>query len=116
MDDHSGNLLNVVGPCSWVRRNAETGATPSTSRARTVVGNSRWRRWNCSTGWRASFHHRVGICTATTIRMRRMPRCARRWQQGQGRRLRRRSRWSRHPDPPVDVMPDYENQNQDLVW
>ena len=23
---------------------------------------------------------------------------------------------SRHPDPPVDVMPDYENQNQDLVW
>jgi hypothetical protein len=23
---------------------------------------------------------------------------------------------SRHPDPPVDVMPEYENQNQDLVW
>ncbi len=23
---------------------------------------------------------------------------------------------SRHPDPLTDVMPDYENQNQDLVW
>ena len=23
---------------------------------------------------------------------------------------------SRQPDPPVDVMPDYENQNQGLVW
>jgi hypothetical protein len=23
---------------------------------------------------------------------------------------------SRHPDPPVDVMPDYENQKQALVW
>lgn len=23
---------------------------------------------------------------------------------------------SRHPDPPVDVMPDYENQDQDQVW
>ena len=23
---------------------------------------------------------------------------------------------SRHPDAAVDVMPDYENQNQDLVW
>jgi hypothetical protein len=21
-----------------------------------------------------------------------------------------------HLDPPVDVMPDYENQNQDVVW
>jgi len=26
------------------------------------------------------------------------------------------TRRSRHLDPPVDVMPDYENQNQDLVW
>ena len=26
------------------------------------------------------------------------------------------TRRSCHPDPPVDVMPDYENQNQDLVW
>jgi len=23
---------------------------------------------------------------------------------------------SHHTDPPVDVMPDYENQNQELVW
>jgi hypothetical protein len=23
---------------------------------------------------------------------------------------------SRHPDPTVDSMPDYENQHQDLVW
>ena len=22
----------------------------------------------------------------------------------------------RQSDPPVDVMPDYQNQNQDLVW
>lgn len=28
----------------------------------------------------------------------------------------RRTGRSRHPDPPVDVMPDYENRNQDLVW
>lgn len=26
------------------------------------------------------------------------------------------TRRSRQPDPPTDVMPDYENQNQDLVW
>jgi len=26
------------------------------------------------------------------------------------------TRRSHHPDPPVHVMPDYENQNQDLVW
>ncbi len=26
------------------------------------------------------------------------------------------TRRSRHLDPPVDVMPDYENQNQALVW
>jgi hypothetical protein len=26
------------------------------------------------------------------------------------------TRRSRHLDPPVDLMPDYENQNQDLVW
>ena len=26
------------------------------------------------------------------------------------------ARRSLNLDPPVDVMPDYENQNQDLVW
>jgi len=26
------------------------------------------------------------------------------------------TRRSQHSDPPVDVMPDYENQNQDMVW
>ena len=38
---------------------------------------------------------------------------------GDGNMTRREDHWtarSRHPDPPVDVMPDYENQNQDLVW
>ena len=28
----------------------------------------------------------------------------------------RGNRRSLNLDPPVDVMPDYENQNQDLVW
>ena len=38
---------------------------------------------------------------------------------GDGNMTRQEDLWtgrSRHPDPPVDVMPDYENQNQDLVW
>ena len=38
---------------------------------------------------------------------------------GDGTMSRQEDLWtgrSRHPDPPVDVMPDYENQNQDLVW
>ena len=26
------------------------------------------------------------------------------------------TRRSRQPDPPVDVTPDYENQDQDQVW
>lgn len=38
---------------------------------------------------------------------------------GDGNMARQEDRWtgrSRHPDPPTDVMPDHENQNQDLVW
>ncbi len=38
---------------------------------------------------------------------------------GDGNMTRREDPWtaaSRQPNPPVDVMPDYENQNQDLVW
>lgn len=38
---------------------------------------------------------------------------------GDGNMTRQKDLWtgrSRHPDPPVDVMPDYENQNQALVW
>lgn len=38
---------------------------------------------------------------------------------GDGNMTRQEDLWTgglRHPDPPVDVMPDYENQNQDLVW
>jgi hypothetical protein len=42
---------------------------------------------------------------------------------GDGNMTRQDDRWagrSRDPDPPVDVMPDYENRNQeiyqDLVW
>jgi len=27
---------------------------------------SPWRRWNCSTGWPASSHHRAATCIATT--------------------------------------------------
>ena len=38
---------------------------------------------------------------------------------GDGNTTRQEDLWTgrlRHPDPPADVMPDYENQNQDLVW
>jgi len=40
------------------------------------------------------------------------PPCDGAMQQWDGRDTRR----SLNLDPPVDVMPDYENQNQDLVW
>jgi hypothetical protein len=38
---------------------------------------------------------------------------------GDGNMTRQEDLWtsrSRHPDQPGDVMPDYENQNQDLAW
>ena len=38
---------------------------------------------------------------------------------GDGNMTRQEDLWtgrSRHPDPPADVMPDYENQSQEMVW
>ncbi|MCC6559697.1 MAG: hypothetical protein IT372_42820 [Polyangiaceae bacterium] len=38
---------------------------------------------------------------------------------GDGEMMQREDHWTgraRYPDPPVDVKPDYENQNQDLAW